>query len=80
MDLYIRRISFLCILTFICYIADAQNKLSGKITDEKTGEAIPGATVFIPELKTGDIADKNGNYRIDKLPRTLITVGQFFRL
>jgi len=74
MDLYIRRISFLCILTFICYIADAQNKLSGKITDEKTGEAIPGATVFIPELKTGDIADKNGNYRIDKLPRTLITV------
>ena len=70
----IKKISFVCILTFICYVADAQNKLSGKITDEKTGEAIPGATVFIPELKTGDIADKNGNYRIDKLPRTIVTV------
>jgi len=74
MVLYIKRISFLCILTFICYIADAQNKLSGKIIDAKTGEAIAGATVYIPELKTGDIADKNGQYTIDKLPKTIVTV------
>jgi len=74
MVLYIKRISFLCILTFICYNADAQNKLSGKIIDAKTGEAIAGATVYIPELKTGDIADKNGQYTIDKLPKTIVTV------
>ena len=74
MGLYIKRISFLCILTLVCYIADAQKKLSGRIIDEKTGEAVTGATVYIPELKTGDIADKNGNYSIDKLPKTTVTV------
>ena len=56
------------------HITNAQNKISGKITDNLTGEAVVGATVYVPELKTGDIADKNGNYTIDKLPRTIITV------
>lgn len=74
MGLYFKRISLLCILTFTFYFADAQNKLTGKIIDAKTGEAVAGATVYIPELKTGDIADKNGIYKIDKLPRTIITV------
>jgi iron complex outermembrane receptor protein len=49
---------------------NAQNRISGKITDNLTGEAIPGATVYIPELKTGAFADKNGVYKIDNLPRT----------
>ena len=70
----IKRVSIICILTLICYFADAQKKLSGRIIDEKTGEAVPGATVYIPELKTGDIADKNGIYSIDKLPKTTVTV------
>jgi len=70
----IKRVSIICILTLLCYFADAQKKLSGRIIDEKTGETVPGATVYIPELKTGDIADKNGNYSIDKLPKTTITV------
>ena len=70
----IKRVSIICILTLICYFADAQKKLSGRIIDEKTGEAVPGATVYILELKTGDIADKNGIYSIDKLPKTTVTI------
>ena len=52
------------------HITNAQNKISGKITDNLTGEAVAGATVYIPELKTGDLADKNGVYEIDKPSKT----------
>lgn len=38
------------------------NSLSGKITDEKTGTPLAGATVFIPDLKAGTVADANGHY------------------
>ncbi len=63
-----------CLLISICYFASAQNKLTGKITDDKTGEVIPGATIYIPELNTGAIADKNGVYQIDNLPHAKVIV------
>jgi iron complex outermembrane receptor protein len=56
------------------HTSNAQNKITGKITDNLTGEAIPGATVYIPELKTGAIADKNGIYKIDNLPRVKVII------
>lgn len=56
------------------HIINAQNKLSGKITDQKTGEVIAGATVYIPELKTGAIADKTGAYKLENLPRTKVII------
>ena len=64
--------TLLMILT--CYIINGQNILTGKITDKVTGETLPGSTIYIPELKTGDIADKNGTYEIDNLPRTKVIV------
>jgi len=64
-----KRIFFICIAIFIYHTADAQNKLTGKITDKLTGETIPGATIYIPELKTGAVSDINGNYKIDNLPK-----------
>src|SRR5512133_1913343 len=62
------KISAIFLMLFMCSIADAQNKLTGKITDGITGEAIPGATVYIPDLKIGVIADKNGDYKLENLP------------
>jgi iron complex outermembrane receptor protein len=55
-------------------IANAQISISGKITDKGTGEAIPGATIYIPELKTGALADISGAYKIDNLPKTKIII------
>jgi Outer membrane receptor for ferrienterochelin and colicins len=55
-------------------MAIAQNKITGKITDNITGEAVAGATVYIPELKTGTIADKEGVYKIDNLPKTKVII------
>ena len=81
MIIIFKKILIICFLIFIPLIINAQNKLAGRITDKKTGEAIPGATVYIPELKTGDLADKNGVYEIDNLPRVkVICSGQLFRI
>ena len=74
MIIIFKKILLICFLIFIHLIINAQNKITGKITDEKTGETIPGATVYIPELKTGDLADKNGVYEIDNLPRVQVIV------
>jgi iron complex outermembrane recepter protein len=69
-----RNVFIIFILIVISHGVNAQNKLTGKITDEKTGEAIAGATIYIPELKTGAIADGNGLYSIDNLPRATVIV------
>lgn len=42
--------------------------LSGKITDAKTGAVLPGADVFIHDIKVGAVADNNGNYKTDQIP------------
>ena len=41
--------------------------LSGHISDSH-GAPLPGATVYIPDLKLGVIADSAGNYRFNTLP------------
>jgi len=66
----------LTVLILICAgkLAYAQEMLTGRITDEKTGEAVAGATVYLPDLKTGDIADQNGVYRLEKLPSATVTI------
>lgn len=42
--------------------AKAQGILSGKITDESSGSALPGVTVRIPGTETGTQTDANGNF------------------
>lgn len=37
--------------------------LSGTVTDD-AGEPLPGATIFIPELRTGTVADVNGHFSL----------------
>ncbi|BAV10271.1 iron complex outermembrane recepter protein [Filimonas lacunae] len=41
--------------------------LSGKVTDATSGNALPGATIFIHELKTGVISQNDGSYTSPKL-------------
>ncbi len=38
--------------------------LSGKILDAVTGQPLPGATVYFPDLRKGAIADAGGHYAI----------------
>lgn len=42
--------------------------LTGKITDAKTGEALPGASIYIHEVRKGAIADNNGIFKTTPIP------------
>jgi iron complex outermembrane receptor protein len=48
--------------------------LSGKITDKTTGATVPGATIYIPDLKSGTVSDANGFYSLSHLPKTRLLV------
>jgi iron complex outermembrane recepter protein len=52
----------------------SQNSLTGKITDKITGEPMVGASIYIAELKKGDVTDMDGNYRINNLSSSRILV------
>ena len=52
----------------------SQVSITGKITDKSTGEALLGATIFIPDLKTGTVSDTAGFYKIENLPKTKVLV------
>nr|WP_217452189.1 TonB-dependent receptor [Mucilaginibacter humi] len=43
--------------------------ISGTVTDKKDGSPIVGATVSIPDLKTGTITDANGKYTLNHLSK-----------
>ena len=51
---------------FSCFYTSAQEKftLSGTISDSNSNETLIGATVFIPELKTGVLTNEYGFYSI----------------
>lgn len=46
----------------------AQVRFSGLILDERTGEALPGATVYLPGLGIGAVSDSLGAFALKKLP------------
>ncbi|WP_205511216.1 TonB-dependent receptor [Longitalea arenae] len=47
--------------------APVASLLTGKITDAKTGEPLPGASIYVHDLKKGTISDDKGMYRITNL-------------
>ncbi len=46
----------------------AQNGLSGSVKDAKTQKPLAGATVYLPDLKTGAVSDAHGTYYIKNIP------------
>ena len=48
--------------------------LSGKVVDKVSGEALPGVTIYFPNLKTGTVTQPDGTYMIDQLPSTKLLV------
>ena len=68
---YVKTIIFFLVMTVI---ANAQNSLSGKVTDGKTGTALPAVDIFIRELQRGVISDIDGNYSFTNLPAGNFTV------
>jgi iron complex outermembrane receptor protein len=46
----------------------ANGNVTGKVTDIKTGETVPGATITIPQLRITTITDGKGQFTIKSLP------------
>ena len=62
-----KRIIVLCAIGLLCLNLKAQNKISGKITDQDN-QTLPGTTIFITEMNKGTVSDKNGHYELLNLP------------
>lgn len=54
--------------------AFAQHTLTGRVMHRENSEAVVGATVFIPELRSGATTDVEGVYRFANLPTGTFTV------
>ena len=61
------KIKILGIMLLLCSIINAQNRITGRVTDVDS-LPLPGATVYIHELNKGTIADVNGEYTINNVP------------
>ncbi|NVO03875.1 MAG: TonB-dependent receptor [Bacteroidetes bacterium] len=57
----------LCAMALWYHTVSAQNKISGKITDQNNVPLI-GATIFLPEINKGTVSNENGNYELVNLP------------
>jgi len=53
---------------FFCPLGIFAQSLRGTVTDSSSHQTIPGAIVYIPQLKLGTQTDINGNYKIAPLP------------
>lgn len=73
---------YFLLLTFLIFTARCfstvnelqKTSLTGKITDKQTGTTIPGASIYIPDLKTGAVTNADGVYLIENLPPKKILV------
>ena len=57
---------WLLLFAFICVHAlQAQNVITGTITDAVTGEGLPGVNILIKGTTTGTVTDFDGNYSLE---------------
>lgn len=58
-------------LLIIIYSANSwaqQLSFRGRVTDAVTGAALPGATVYFPQLQKGSVTNANGQFSIQEVP------------
>ncbi|MEZ5014483.1 MAG: TonB-dependent receptor [Chitinophagales bacterium] len=63
----------LCILCITIH-ANAQNSLSGTVTDANDNSPLIGATIYFPDIKTVAVTDLDGYFEISDLPAKTLTV------
>ena len=57
------------LLAMISVASIAQNTLSGKVKEaSKDSAALPGVTIYIPDLKLGAVTKEDGTYSINNIP------------
>src|SRR3954465_10202187 len=59
-----RKPLMLCIILIAYVYAYAQNPLTGKVTDARSGAPVSGASIKVRHSKTGTSTDNNGSFAI----------------
>jgi len=67
-------VSALLLFFAACICGFGQNSLKGRVTDRDSGEPLPGATIYLPDLKSGTFADWDGFYKLQNLPASRMVV------
>lgn len=65
---------FILIVFYFPIYAQHEYRISGKVTDQKTGKPIPGVNIIVKGLIIGTITDEDGNYSLtvkEPLPQVL---------
>lgn len=67
------RIQFLPIMVFFILcgslkISKGQAKLVGMVRDLETDSALPGATIYLPDLRQGTATNLDGKYMVEEIP------------
>lgn len=73
----IKKIFLFAIIVLINMTLNAQNKITGKITDQNN-LPVPGAVIFIQDILKGAMADENGKYELKGLPNGKIKIQYSF--
>ena len=62
-----KNILCLFVVTLLYTTASSQNSLTGTVTSKNTEETI-SATIYIPQLERGTVADFDGKYQLNNIP------------
>lgn len=68
-----KKILIICVMVLSYYISNAQNIISGKITDPDN-LPLTGVSVFVPEMNKGTTSNSNGVYELSNLPNGKIKI------
>lgn len=68
-----KRLLSICVMIWFYNITNAQNTISGKVSDQN-GNPVVGANVFLSEQNKGTVTGHNGVYRIENLPNGKVKI------
>ncbi|MDD2688209.1 MAG: carboxypeptidase-like regulatory domain-containing protein, partial [Bacteroidales bacterium] len=68
-----KKIIFIFFVSFLLIKVNAQNSISGSITDE-THQPLVGVSIYIPDMHKGCVSDQKGNYELTNLPNGKIKI------
>ncbi len=68
-----KRLLIICMVVMLYHISNAQNKITGKITDQDNLPLI-GASIFVHDMNKGTVSNSNGTYALSSLPNGKIKI------
>lgn len=64
-----KKIVFLYLFVNALISVQAQNSVSGNVTDTTNGIPLEGVEVYFPQLEKGSVTDSDGNFKLNNLPK-----------